>query len=96
MPLYTYKCRKCGDEFDAFNSLDRYDDPQPHDCGGTGDRIITTCMLNPVLGGGDWQGYHDMAEDRWVTSRKDRKEIMARHNLVDMSDVSATKDQKKD
>ena len=97
MPLYHYRCDKCGEEFDEFKSLDQYQDPTQHSgCGGLGNRVIKVPLINPVLGGGDWQGYHDMAEDKWVTSRKERREIMARNNCVDMSDVSATKDQYKD
>lgn len=42
MPLYTYDCKKCEEEFSEFASMDDYKKPQPcPECGEFGERTLT-------------------------------------------------------
>ena len=49
---------------------------------------ITATQVANVLGGGSMQGYKCPVSGEWVTSRRQRKEIMARHGLVEAGDRS--------
>lgn len=82
MPMYTYKCPECGRVTDALNKIDdRAIGPICHDQHMR--QVITAPMIQPVMGGGSFQGYHCPVTDKFVTSRKERTEIMKSHNLVE-------------
>jgi hypothetical protein len=51
---------------------------------------ITTTQIANVLGGGSFLGYKCPVSGEWVTSRKQRKEIMARHGVIEAGDKSQT------
>lgn len=81
MPTYTYQCKTCGKIEDSFRKIaDRDNNPI---CHGEMVRKIIPPMLQPVLGGGGLQGYKCPVTDKWITSRKERKNIMAEHNLIE-------------
>ena len=81
MPIYTYKC-DCGNQVDEFRHINQRHDA-PLCCGESMRLAIQPTMLQPVLGGGDWDGYQCPVTDEFVTSRKRRKDIMKEHNLVE-------------
>lgn len=41
MPLYDYKCRKCGRIFEKIESMKNYMKDQKCKCGGKGKRVLT-------------------------------------------------------
>lgn len=86
MPLYTYRCSKCQKTQDAIRSIsDRKNGPIC--CNTQTKQILTPTMIDPILlGAGTYQGYQCPITDEYVTSRKQRKEIMKRHDLVEMGD----------
>lgn len=85
MPIYTYQC-DCGKIIDEYRSIDnRYNLPVC-DCGHKMQLKIMPTQIAPVLGGGDFQGYKCPVTEKWVTSRKERKNIMAEHNLIEVGD----------
>ncbi len=89
MPLYTYACPECGGVDTEFNTVQNRH-AGPVCCGRTMLLEITATQVSTVLGGGAMQGYKCPITGNWVTSRKQRREIMARHGLVEAGD-STTK-----
>jgi len=84
MPIYTYKCPICENQKDDYNTVsNRHRGPKC--CRNRMELAIVPVNLAPVLGGGDWPGYKCVVTDKFVTSRKQRREIMAEHNLVETS-----------
>lgn len=82
MPLYTYKCMECGKTQDAFNSIsNRFNGPEC--CGKPTEHQIVPTQIAPIIGGGNLPGYKCPVTGEFVTSRKRRKEIMQKHNLVE-------------
>ena len=82
MPTYSYQCR-CGKTKDDFRHIKQRHDGPLCECGNTMELKIVPTMLQPVLGGGDFPGYQCPVTDKFVTSRKERREIMKRHDLVE-------------
>ena len=85
MPTYTYECEICDKIKDAYNTIAGRHNSPACDCGYAMVLKIVPTQLQPVLGGGDWPGYKCVVTDKFVTSRKQRREIMAEHNLVETS-----------
>jgi putative FmdB family regulatory protein len=83
MPIYTYKCASCGEVQDAFRSIANRADSPKCECGGETKPIIVPTQIAPVLGGGAMPGYQCPVTDKFVTSRRERREIMKRHGLVE-------------
>ena len=87
MPLYTYACPKCGEKDTEFNTVqDRHVGPEC--CGAQMVLEITPTQVANVLGGGSMPGYVCPVSGDYVTSRKQRREIMARHGLIEAGDRS--------
>ena len=42
-------------------------------------------QLQPVLGGGDFQGYQCVVSDKWIDSRKKRRETMKQFDILEVS-----------
>ena len=81
--LYEYKC-KCGHIEDKHNPVDERHTNAPMHCGERmGIRISGGHHIAPVLGGGGFPGYKCPITDKFVTSRKERKEIMAKRGVVE-------------
>lgn len=76
MPLYTYKCLKCGKIEDAYRSIDdRNNSPE---CHGNMEKIIVPTMVQPML-----PEYLCPVTGEFVTSRVRRREIMKENNLYE-------------
>ncbi len=85
MPIYTYQCDKCKASKDDYRMVDeRHNGPEC--CGGTMSLKIRPVQVAPVLGGGDFQGYMCPGTDKWITSRRERRNVMAKHDLVETGD----------
>jgi putative FmdB family regulatory protein len=82
MPLYTYKC-SCGEVIDAFRSIANRGDSPVCKCGEKTRQIIVPTNIAPIIGGGNFPGYKCPVTDQWIDSRKKRREIMKRHDLVE-------------
>ena len=83
MPLYDYKC-KCGHVEVAQNKIDDRETHAPSHCDEQMRMIITgSYHIAPVLGGGGFQGYKCPITDKFVTSRRERRNIIAEHGVVE-------------
>jgi len=84
MPIYTYRCNSCGSCQESINTIARRNDvPQCLTCGGQTNLKIVPPRIAPILGGSDFPGYQCPVTDQYVTSRKQRREIIAQYNLVE-------------
>jgi len=85
MPTYLYECSKCHAEQEAIRKIaDRKQGPQCYLCKADTKQIIIAPMVNPIiLGGGSYPGYQCPMTDKYVTSRKDRREIMKQNQVVE-------------
>ncbi len=80
MPLYDFRCQTCEAEVEAYRSIRDSESEPPTHCGAAmvkvhkrapmGSIQVDACYRCPVTGDA-------------VTSRRQRSEIMKRHNLVD-------------
>ena len=93
MPLYTYKCPECGTKKDGYNTVsNRNSGPLCAPCHGVlMELTIVPVNIAPILGGGDCAGYMCPVTDTFVTSRRERRNIMAQHNLVEAGDAKPSK-----
>lgn len=82
MPTYDYKCSKCGATQEAIRKISERNQG-PECCGESMKKQISAPMLQPIIGGGSFEGYHCVVSDEWVDSRKKRREIIAKHDLVE-------------
>ena len=82
MPIYTYGCDKCERVTDAYRPMAEREQG-PECCGQPMKQRIVPPMIAPILGGGSMPGYKCPVTDTFVTSRKQRREIMAEHNLIE-------------
>lgn len=83
MPTYTYECES-GHRTDAVRRIaDRHDAPQCTACGEATALRIVPAQVAPILGGGNFPGYYCVVADKWVSSRRERREIIAKHDLVE-------------
>jgi len=80
MPLYDYKC-VCGHIETMANSVDNRKSHAPIHCDEQMSIFITGAYIAPVLGGGAMPGYQCPITDKFVTSRRERRNIMAEHNV---------------
>ena len=83
MPIYTYQCQDCERIQDAHRSIAKRNDSPVCPCGGDTAKKIVPAMVAPVMGGGSFPGYQCPVSNEFVTSRKQRREIMKRHDLVE-------------
>ncbi len=87
MPLYAYRCA-CGNERREFNTIaNRHNGPEC--CGDVMQKVIEAPQIQAqILGGGNLHGYKCPITGKWVTSRKERRNIMAEHGVVEAGDSS--------
>jgi putative FmdB family regulatory protein len=52
MPIYEYRCRKCGKEFDVFKKITEPDEKNCKFCNGTVDKLISLSSFQ--LQGSGW------------------------------------------
>lgn len=86
MPIYTYKCPICGTVTDQYNAVDDRKKGPDCNCGQSMNLTIVPTQIAPVLGGGDFPGYVCPVTDKFITSRRERRNIMAEHNLIEKGD----------
>ena len=80
MPIYTYKCSK-GHQFDRYLNLKDYRQPQTCECGAEAEKVIMPTMLNCDIQ--PWDHYISPVSGELITSYKQRREDMKRHDCVD-------------
>lgn len=82
MPRYAYRC-PCGLVAHEFNTIAERDSG-PRCCGTVMTRVIEAPQIQAqILGGGALPGYECPVTGRYVTSRRERRNIMAEHGLVE-------------
>ncbi len=86
MPLYDFRCDHCGTAREVYRTLS--DDTKPECCDHEMTQIHTSAPYGSVRMEAH---YRCPATGQGVTTWKQRREIMARHNLVDVSDMPASK-----
>ena len=86
MPLYTYRCEICDRTTDYHNTVANRKNGPICNCGRSTKHVIMPAQIAPVLGGGDFPGYKCPVTDKWITSRKERRNITAEHNLIETGD----------
>lgn len=81
MPIYAYVCQECGDERDQFNRISERRTNAPQ-CHGAMD-----IKLSPVLGHVQRDCHYICpVTDQPITSNRQRRNMMAEHNVVDAND----------
>lgn len=69
MPLYNYKCKSCGVEFEAFNTVsDR--EMSLHGCGGFGEKVLSP-IARPVI-----MEYYSESLGGYVTGPRQKQRLM--------------------
>ena len=87
MPIYSYRCKVCGQAKDQFNTVEnRANGPQC--CGAATDKMLTACMVQ-VPGGIDVD-YRCPVSGEVVQSMRKRRYIMEQNGLVDARDMQDT------
>ena len=83
MPLYTYKCH-CGETVDEFRSISDRNEPVKCECGGEMEHIIVPTQVNRFwLGSTDNPGYKCPVTNKFITSKRERLNVMREHNLIE-------------
>lgn len=77
MPLYVFRCPD-DHNFERFLKLEEYDTLQYCDCGQKAKRQATCAMIQPMF-----EDYESPIDGSAITSKKKRKEEMARNDCVD-------------
>lgn len=90
MPLYQYKCDQCGAYAEKVNRIDDHlDGPE---CHGQMRQVVEACNVQAlILGGSDHPGYVCPVTDKYVTSRRERRNIMAEHDLIPLGNEGRIK-----
>lgn len=78
MPIYPCKCEVCGHYDEPIRPVSEYDNHPLH-CGQPMKRVLTAPMITP-----DIQPYRSMVTGQMVTSRKEHREMLRKHNLVEV------------
>lgn len=84
MPMYDFKCRKCGHEFEGYSKVEKRNDQTCEKCGGTCGTIITANIGIAVSGSkcspatrvwtGSAEQQRELAEQRERSRGKKNKE----------------------
>ncbi len=78
MPIYTYECTACKAKDDLYRKMADRDSPALCACGKAMDRIISAPMVTPPM-----PEYYCVVTDQMVTSRNQRRNIIAEHQLIE-------------
>lgn len=78
MPLYRIGCECCGKTEDVFRSIKDYDD-LPFCCGRKMGRRVTAPMVIA-----DIQPYRSMATGEYVQGRRQHRDHLKRHGLIEV------------
>lgn len=77
MPLYEYECLN-GHKFNRVLPVKHWKTPQTCECGSEAKKLISAPMIAP-----SFEDYVSPIDGSPITSKRKRKEEMARHNCVD-------------
>lgn len=77
MPIYTYQCPLCLKNKDEYRSIESRNVLPLCECGASMNKVIVPVNVAPKM------EYHCPVTGEMVYSKKRRKEIMARYNLVE-------------
>lgn len=87
MPLYLYECAECHGITESINRMAERHTHAPI-CGKNATHGRMAVRLTPNLGYVQQDcSYRCPVTRQWVTSNRQRQNIMAKHNLVDANDV---------
>lgn len=90
MPLYVYECAE-GHRKEAYRSIAELDNAPGCDCGLSMKKIITPVMFNEgFIGSTRCPGYVCPVTKEWVETKRKRRNIMAKHDLIEVSKKDAT------
>jgi hypothetical protein len=78
MPAYTTLCRQCGAKETIYRKIDQRDFLDPCPCGAMPERILEAPAIRPEI-----PAYHSPTDGRLITSRKERREDLARSNALE-------------
>lgn len=78
MPLYTTLCLRCRTPGQVFRKVDERDENLPECCGATVIRTITAPAVHA-----DIPAYESPKTGKWITSRSERREDLARSNCYE-------------
>lgn len=82
MPLYSYKCEKCGTEQDAIRKIADLED-SPLCCGQKTKQVIVAPMINSnFLGSTKNPGYESPMSGKYITTKKQRNDEMKEFNVI--------------
>lgn len=77
MPLYSYRCTQCDSATDHYSSIaERHNGPEC--CDGR-----MTLQIVPVAVVGEMKPYYCVATEQMVTSRKQRRDVIKQHGLIE-------------
>ena len=74
MPIYSYKCPKCGTTFDRYLKLADYQAPQTCQCGAVADKLVVAPFIQP-----DIPAYNCPITGRRIEGRKEHERNLALH-----------------
>lgn len=80
MPTYSYKCSDCENVTERVQSVSQYNNCPKCKCGGDTRLVILTAPKGFVQSD---IAYKCVATGETITSRRQRREVMKRHDLVD-------------
>jgi len=75
MPMYAYKCEKCGTSQDVFKAIRFLDLPEP--CEVCGAEMVRHICAPAVLG--DYPGYNCPITGDWIEGRRAHQENLKKH-----------------
>lgn len=80
MPTYSYRC-DCGRTSDRIAPISEYDAEHFCECGLQMRRVLTPTQISP-----DIEPYQVVGPEhgKWVTSRKQHREYLKKHNLLEV------------
>lgn len=85
MPIYVYQCEQ-GHRKEEWRRISEMDDPVTCDCSLPMKKIITPVQFTAgFLGSARNPGYQCPVTNEWVESKRKRRNIMAKHDLVEYS-----------
>lgn len=85
MPLYVYQCEK-GHKTEAIRTISEMNDAPLCECGLRTQKIITPVMFSEsFLGSAKNPGYLCPVTNKYVETKRERLNIMAKHDLVEYS-----------
>lgn len=85
MPIYDYRCSECGTEYHNIRApISERNNDAPECCGERTKIILRPTRHVHVY---HFEGYDCPVTEVPVTSQGQRKDIMAKHDLVDKADI---------